>query len=269
MSSYHNKFIYKGVSNQDKNLIITSFAPDAENTDSFLGMDAIYTDKYDGSTRYDYGAKYNSVAKFSITLIKADYSDFTVDQFRDVARWLTGSKLTSWLDLYRRNANGTDQLSYSFLCRCIDLEHYKMDSRTIGIIATFESIAPWAYSPVQTDTISIKSQGTSVTIQNNSDELYSYIYPQIVFQNSTGNSLSILNQQTSETTQILNLAANETVTMTSNQILLSDVPNKIFGDDFNFVWLKFIPGENNLVMKGDGTITLSYRCPIKIGDCAM
>jgi hypothetical protein len=49
------------------------------------------------------------------------------------------------------------------------------------------------------------------------------------------------------------------------------VPNKIFGDTFNFVWPRLVPGVNELVVStnGNGYLDLSYRYPIKIGDCTM
>lgn len=264
MSSYHNKFIYKGVSNQDKHLIVVSFSPDTAETDSFLSMESIYTDKYDGSVRYDYGARYNSVSTINITLINEDKSDITVEQFRSIAKWLTGARLASWLDLY----NDNDEIAYSFLCKCVDLQHYKMDSRTIGVIATFESVSPWAYSPIQTIVQNINGE-TEIILQNNSDDLYSYLYPDITFVNTSGDTLTILNTTTQETVQVVNLTSNEQIMLKSNQIITSSISHRIFGNDFNFTWLRLIAGQNTLSVNGQGTITISYRYPIKIGDCVI
>jgi hypothetical protein len=55
---------------------------------------------------------------------------------------------------------------------------------------------------------------------------------------------------------------------------VSDIPNKIFGDTFNFVWPRMCPGKNEIIVstiagEGKGNFDFSYRYPIKIGDCAV
>ena len=72
MSSYYPSFSYKGFNSlNDKNLMVVAFDPDQGETDTFMGMEPIYTDKYDGSRRLDYGAKFNSVAVIKISVIKS------------------------------------------------------------------------------------------------------------------------------------------------------------------------------------------------------
>ena len=54
-----------------------------------------------------------------------------------------------------------------------------------------------------------------------------------------------------------------------------EVINKVFGDNFNFVWPRLVPGINRFTIEGnvkgseDGTMQFTYRYPMKIGDCAM
>jgi hypothetical protein len=330
MSSYHSYFTYQGFSSDEKGLAICAFDADSGNTSAFLGMDSIYSENARTGVRYDYGAKYNEVANIKITLITFDATDFTVDRFRDVARWLSGASKSSWLDLYEDNT-----LAYSFLCKCVDIQQYKMDSRTIGVTATFESVSRWAYSPLQIITKQIVNtasvdDGDLITIDNLSDEKYSYLYPNIEFsnllvctlngdgktkkftleypmtnlthvtideaevQNYTysqgvisfntapkrnalicvhGNfgvtSLSICNKATGDTTIVSNIAPSETITMDSNQIIYSSKSNRIFGEDFNFVWQKLSYGNNVLCVATQGTLIITYRYPIKIGDCVI
>ena len=330
MSSYHSYFTYQSFSSIEKGLVICAFEPDSGNTSAFLGMDSVYAENPRTGVRYDYGAKYNEVAKFTITLITFDGSDFTVDRFRDVARWLSGVPKSSWLDLYE-----DDTLAYSFLCKCVDIQHYKMDARTIGITATFESVSPWAYSPLQTIITQVVNAssaeyGTPIVIDNKSDEMYSYLYPNIEFSNSLsykfvgdgqtdkfilehplssltlvtindkeiknysykegvisfdtppasdsiinvfGNfgetSLSLCNKTTNETTVVSNITEDEIVTLNSNQMIFSSKESRIFGDNFNFIWPKLAPGINILCAAGHGTLKITYRYPIKIGDCVI
>ena len=77
MSSYHDSFTYKKKNSfTDMNLIISSFEPDEGFTETFLSMDPVYEDNFDGTKQYSYGAKYNSKANIAITLVKKDYSDW-------------------------------------------------------------------------------------------------------------------------------------------------------------------------------------------------
>lgn len=330
MSSYHSYFTYQGFSSVEKGLVICAFEPDSGNMSAFLGMNSIYSESPRTGVRYDYGAKYSEVANIKITLITFDGSDFTVERFRDVARWLSGAPKSSWLDLYEDNT-----LAYSFLCRCVDIQHYKMDARTIGVTVTFESVSPWAYSPLQTITTQVVNtssaeDGDPILVHSLSDEKYSYLYPNIEFVNSLtyefvgdnettefvlkhaipiltsvtvngeevqnysyqqgkivfdeppiqnkvirvqGNfgetSLSIYNKTTDEITTVSHIAADEVITLNNHQIIYSSKASRIFGEDFNFVWPKLFYGTNVLCASGQGTLKITYRYPIKIGDCVI
>jgi hypothetical protein len=268
MSSYHTSFTYKGISSEEKGLVICSFEPDSGHVTSFLGMDSITEDNVITGVRHDYGAKYKEVAMPKITMINFDGSEFSVSQFRDIVRWLSGARISSWLDLYENN-----ELAYSFLCKCTDVQQYKLDGRTIGVTVTFTAVSPWAYSPIQqiaqqiSHTASVMS-GDTIKIDNLSDEGYAYVYPDITFECYGYSALAIYNEATDETTTVSNMTPGEIITMTSNQVIYSNT-GRIIGDDFNFVWPKFLSGTNALSVLGQGHITISYRYPIKAGDCIL
>lgn len=144
MSSYHSSFSYLGKNSSGEGFIIASFEPDNGFVDSYLGMDQITTDSYDGTKKYFYGSKYNTSAQIDITLIKVDGAEFTMEDNRRALRWLTGSRQASWLDFYV-----DDRLVYSFYGSITACQQYKLDARVIGIKATFSSIHPWAWSAPQ------------------------------------------------------------------------------------------------------------------------
>lgn len=266
MSIYHDSFTYKGINSLDKDLIIVAFDADNGETDTFLSMDNQLSDLKNGVSN-DYGAKYNTQANIRVTLIRKDCKNFTQSQFYDVAKWLTGAKYSSWLDLYI----GSD-INYSFLCKCVDLKQYKMDARTIGVIAEFQSISPWAYSPIQyIGTQNQTISGTqSFSIDVPSHDLYIPIFTDVEFSNTTGTSLSLSNKTLGMETKVNNLATSEKVTLKgSAQILYSSKDTRIFGDDFNYIWFQLCAGTNEVEITGNGTITISYRYPIKAGDCVI
>lgn len=315
MSSYHSSFTYHEQNSlKDKNLIITAFEPDDGFMDAFLSMENVSDDYYDRTKKFVYGARYNASAEIQITVIKKDKSDFSLNEFRSCARWLTGARIDSWLDMYVG-----DKFVYSFLGKFTNLEHYKLDGRVIGLRATFSSISPWAYSAPQyfdctiwqllnisNDGALYKSSENAVpfgaddygvlhvnhndrgsyfnltddgvayidnvyktTIDNQSDDLYTYIYLDIDYNNKNSTYVSIKNNTLNEESRIENMETDEKISISAKQFILSNVVNKVFGNSFNFVWPRLAPGLNDFMVEGDGggAAQFSYRYPMKVGDC--
>jgi len=160
------------------------------------------------------------------------------------------------------------RIKYSFTCRVTNAWQYKMDARTVGLILEFTSISPWAYSAKQVVSASIDGSA-ALTIDNKTDDLYGATPVNVIFENTTGGSLVITNNATGDITKVFNLSENETITMSNNMMILSSVPNKTFGNDFNFVFQRLYANQNKLNIDGTGNITFEYVYVIKIGDCAM
>ena len=107
MASYHSSFTYRDKNSWDEGLIIVAFDPDIGFQDTFLSMDNISDDYYDGTKKFNYSAKYNSSAEIQIAVIKKDGTDMTVKEFRKYAKWLTGARTDTWLDMYVSGAPAT------------------------------------------------------------------------------------------------------------------------------------------------------------------
>ena len=316
MASYHTSFTYNGKNSFNEGYIITAFEPDSGFMNSFLSMENVSDEYYDRSKRFDYGAKYTSSSEIQITMIKHDGSDMSLSEFRSCAKWLTGARINSWLDMYIGDEN-----VYSFLGKFINLEHYKLDSRTIGVKLTFSSISPWAYSAPQyfdcnvgqsitidddgvlttvdeeTSKFGVTAQGVlyansidknsyfnidedgtiyvdtsySTNIYNESDDLYTYIYLDIEYTNISGDSFSVVNKTLNEETIVKGIESNEVVSLSAKQFIISSIPNKIFGDNFNFIWPRLGPDVNEFAIygSGKGRAKFSYRYPMKVGDCVI
>ena len=319
MASYHSSFTYNGLNSaKDMGLIIAAFASDTDNglTDTFLSMDISSDDYYDGTKRYTYNSRYNTQAIVTITVVKNNGKDFSLQQVRSCLRWLTGAKTDSWLDMY----NG-DEIKYSFLGRVTNVQNYKLDARIVGLTITFTSVSPWAYSAPQVfdcsiyqliditeDGVLLKCGGDVIpfgtdnegvlsvsyldnnnyfnitddgvayidnsyrtVIDNQSDDLYTYIYLDIDYINESSSFVSIRNITLGEETKVTNIRTNESISISAKQFIISNVPNKIFGDTFNFVWPRLQPGLNDFIVEGNGrgSAKFTYRYPMKVGDCAM
>jgi hypothetical protein len=262
LAIYHPKIRFRNQTNYDLELVVSTFNPDNGAVDSYLDMEPVFTDSYDGTMRTDYGAKYKSVATPSVTFVEVDGSDIGPYKVRNTLRWLTGSRSNAWMDVCDKDGD----VVYSYLGRFTNVQLQKMDARVIGIAATFTAVSPWAYSKVYPIEIKIVGE-TEFAIDNQSDDIYSYIYPKVTFQNSSNNgSLLIKNKSLNNETKFEKLQQDETVTIDSNFVVYSTNDKRIFDNDFNFIFPTLLPGTNYFSANGTGTLKIEFRYPMKVAD---
>lgn len=109
-------------------------------------------------------------------------------------------------------------------------------------------------------------------IDNQSDDLYTYVNLNTKFVNDNSDYISIKNNTIGEETIIEDMLQNEVIQLSAEQFIVSDVPyRKNFGSTFNFIWPRLAPGINEIVISGSGKghVEFTYRYPVKIGDCAI
>lgn len=162
-----------------------AFDSDDGGTDSWLNREAVASETYRGEFKRVHNYKYTDTLSPQFTFIKKDFSDFTLEEQRKVLAWLTSKNTASYLSVYYGDCN-SDELAYELLGGFTEIELYKMgNGRVVGIVATFESVAPYAFSPVKSETISWIGHSTGdlcpyeFEIKCNTDEVNSYIYPKI------------------------------------------------------------------------------------------
>lgn len=138
-----------------------------------------------------------------------------------------------------------------------------------------------AYFSIDENGVLFIENNLTADVINETDDLYNYIYLDIEFDNTSCNGLKITNKTLDETTEIHHLTPSNIITLSAKQFIAEYSidqltgkrvnQNRIFGQDFNFVWPRLAPGENKLYIQGegDGVVKFTYRYPMKVGDCAM
>ena len=270
MSVYHPIIRFKEKTNYDFELTVAHFDADSGEVDSYLTMEPIYTENYDGSLRNDFGSKYTDVARPVVTFVESDGSDISPYKTRNILRWLTGSKDVSFMDIC--DEDGISVCAY--IGRFTDVKLQKIDARVVGIVAYFTSISPFAYSDIKEVKLTITEDGTSFKIDNDTDDIYNPLYPSIVFKNKQGSTedkvmLSLQNNTMANETIFKNLQTNETVTIDTNFAVYSDNTARIFNDDFNYSFPILAPGTNDFNAVGDGELLIRFRYPMKMVDGLM
>ena len=261
MSICHNIIRFNNETNYDHEVIVASFEPDSGEVDTYLNLEPIFTDTYDGTDTNDYGAKYTTKATPRITFVERDGEDIPHWKVRKILRWLTGQRKVSWMSLL--DDDGNEVCSYRG--RFTSVTQYKIGSRIIGLVCQFTATSPWALSPIQEVNMTIGTN-TVFQVDNASDDLYTPIYPDIIFSNNQGGASFVLKNTTSNSeTKFSNLALGEQVTLGSNLIAYSSA-ERLFKNDFNFVFTQLFPGINDFEATGNGTLTIKFRYPMKVGD---
>lgn len=162
-----------------------AFDSDNGDTETHLSREAIISESYDGTLNRAHGYKWNESFTFTITFIKQNYGDFTPQENRAILKWLTSSKNASFIDIY---ADDSEVVSWSALGNFINVSQYKLaNGRIVGYVAEWESVTPWALSPLRTVTKDVSNPAdNAITIKVDTDEPESAIYPRITIQqNST------------------------------------------------------------------------------------
>ncbi|MEE1303365.1 MAG: DUF6558 family protein, partial [Bacteroidales bacterium] len=107
---------------------------------------------------------------------------------RRILGWLTSSATPKFLSAYY---DDSEVVSFEILGAPTDITIYKIaNNRIVGIVFTFESSAPYAFSTIQTVEKNITTPQT-ITINCDSDELDSLVYPKITITHKTSNGIVV------------------------------------------------------------------------------
>ena len=162
---YNGVFSDLGLGDLD---IILDVAFDSDNgtMSTYLNRSAVASESYDGRYKNTYSYKYDELFSPQFTIVKKDFSDFTRDEVRKVLKYLTSTDKPALLEVYYDGDSNV--VDWACIGGWTSIETYKIaNSRTVGIVAQFEAITPYAMSGVYTyDNISSTSDDGTVTLKS-------------------------------------------------------------------------------------------------------
>lgn len=269
---------YRGIESAELNILdlIMCVAFDSDNgeTSTFLSREAVASETYDGRYKKVHGYKYSESFSPKFTFMKKDFGNFTIEEVRQVIKWLTSTDTTALLDVYYDDSN---VVSWSAIGGWTEISTYKLaNNRTVGIVATFEAVTPYALSDLYTVTKTITAVDNKITINIDTDD-NKPVYPRIIIQqNGTAGDVQIINQHydffNKASNPVVMTIKNNTSTEKimvdgANRIISSSNTGRIFGDDFeDWAWLPLFDGKNELTISGNCSVEISYREVRKVGE---
>lgn len=153
-----------------------SFDADNGNTNSFLNREAVVSESYNGAFKRAHAYRWSETLSPTITFIREDYGDFSPEENRKILKWLTGNQGTGVLSIY---SDDSEAIEYELIGNFTTVEQYKLaNGRIVGYVATFESVNPYALSPIRTITQTI-DKPLEFTINVETDEPQSATYPKV------------------------------------------------------------------------------------------
>ena len=174
--------------------IILDVAFDSDNgaTSAYLNRSAVASDSYDGRYRNTTKYKYDELFSPKFTIVKQDFSDFTQSEVRQVLKYLTSTDRPALLEVYNDKLSNT--VDWAAIGGWTEIETYKLaNNRTVGIVATFEAITPYAMSDLELRTKTV-SENAFDKITIDTDD-YKPVCPRVIIQ-QVGSVIRVANNQT-------------------------------------------------------------------------
>jgi hypothetical protein len=178
-----HKIKFNQISSEELNVIdlIMCVAFDSDNgeTSTFLGREAVASESYDGRYKNVTRYKYNELFSPRFTFMKKNFGNFTMEEVRQVLKWLTSLDTASLLNVYY---DDSEVVSWSAVGGWTEINTYKLaNNRTVGITAVFEAVTPYALSRLYTATKTITATDNKLTIDIDTDD-NKPVYPKITIQ---------------------------------------------------------------------------------------
>lgn len=157
-----------------------AFDSDDSEVSTYLTREAVSVESYDGRHNSTVSYKYNERFAPRFTFIKNGFSDFEPAEVRAVLKWLTSSDRPSLLDVFYDDSNSVE---WSAVGNWTQIDMYKIaNQRTVGVVATFEAVTPYAMSDLYTITKTISNAADNKIIIDIDTDDNQPVYPRITIQ---------------------------------------------------------------------------------------
>ncbi len=180
----YNNFDINEYLNQLTVILDVAFDSDNGEMSSFLNRSAVASESFDGRYKNTIRYKYDELFSPRFTIVKKDFSDFSQSEVRQVLKFLTQTDKPAMLEVsYDKEHENivSEDRDFCAIGGFTTIDTYKLaNNRTVGILATFEAITPFAMSKLYTMPIDA-STNYKATIEIDTDDNQP-VYPRITIQ---------------------------------------------------------------------------------------
>lgn len=249
-------FTFAGVSSEVYGLHIYDFGGQGQKPVSFGNKASIVETRLIKRVQpIHYGVNYHA-SPLEFTLIFGSLEE-SLDRFdmEEISLWLTGHSDYQWLSI-----DQPDLEHCQFRCLITQLTPIHHGWLPYAFEAVVRCDCPYAYGyPFEyTETVN----GETSILFRNEGSCHEYLRPKITFtaNGSSPESVSIVNNSDGgREFKIENLPSYSEFYVDCNNGMIYDNENHDFYQGFNMTFPRFVQGDNELVVTGNGDITISGR----------
>ena len=202
-----------------------------------------------------FGVNYNKTP-LQFKLVFGSHQALDRYEMEDIAYWLTGYQSYQWLSI-----DQPDLENVQFRCLITQLTPLSFGWLPYAFEATVVCDCPYAYSFPFERTYSINGE-TKILFRNDS-LVREFVKPTLTFVPSSGtDKLSIVNSSDNGREFLIeNLPSSSIIVSVDNTNGIIQETRYGFNlyDGFNLKFFRLVSGDNNLVVNGNGTLTISGR----------
>lgn len=159
-------------------------------------METGETNKYRLEPNY-FNDKWSGGLEFDLNIIKnpCEYNgqenlEITKNEIREITRWLTSSHYPEWIQFEYESPDDEVTNYYGWFS---NIENFVVAGIVYGLKLHFKCTTPFAYTDVKSFKQSVTNTYKNFLINNDSDCLNEYIYPQITIKPNSNNQMFFCN----------------------------------------------------------------------------
>lgn len=248
------EFTFAGESSLMYGLMIYDIGGQGQSDVSFGNIAKIVETRTNNRLRpIHYGVNYHS-SPLQFKLVFGAMEPLDRYELENIAFWLTGHQDYQWLSI-----DQIDLDHVQFRCLITELKPITYGWAPYAFEATVVCDCPYAYGYPFNEQYTIN--GTSNILFRNNSPIHEYVKPMLTYtSSSSGGTLRIVNQNDNgRTFELTGIPASKVIIDNDNGIIRETVDGINLYDGFNLNFFRLVHGDNNLIITGRGTLTMSGR----------
>lgn len=250
------EFTFAGHSSVEYDMVVCEVGDNRQDAVSFGNIASIVSSRTTRRVQpIHQGVDYHAdPLQFSIVFACAHEMDRF--EMEAVAFWLTGHQEYQWLTI-----DQPDLEHVQFRCLISGLTPVFNSWAPVAFEATVTCDCPYAYSYPFTSSYSVN--GTQRVLFRNNGSVREYIKPKLdIVTNSGGTELKIVNHSDADRTFLLTGMPSSSLHITVDNntgVITEETSSYNMYKYFNMKFLRLVPGDNDLEISGNCTVTMSGR----------
>lgn len=265
MSFYGSSFSFDGKSCEDFGLMLYDFNTTTQGDSKFAsGMEIIEDRTAKRFRSLFYGTQYEDPLEFVLVFgvdpdTAARGRDIDRQDMEVISAWLTGHGSYKWLEI-----DQADLAGIRYRCILTDLEMLEYAGYKWAMTCKVHCDSPFAYTTPMVFQYAVNG-AADVVLHSRSSINIPYA-PKVEIALHGSPDFSIMNAEMGEVCSLKGLPqTSDTIWIDGENGVLTGASGLNLYPYYNFVFPRFVRGDNHLTISGTGTVTFTCEFPVNVG----